>query len=132
MGLLERCHGKITRYLIYWVVYGLFYFIEYVLQVLTWWIPFYWMIKLTFLYWLAHHQYQGSVYVYRNLFTPFMQKRQKHINGWIDTAKTITQATIAEIKGDGLAVLTKKSGNILAAVMTSLTQMNKMKAEHEA
>ncbi len=54
--------GDSREWLTYWVIFGLFNGIEYI----SWFIPFYYIIKLITLIWLFHPKYQGASLIYNN------------------------------------------------------------------
>jgi len=103
--LMDRCHEKTKKYLMYWVVYGVLYLSEYVFNVLMWWIPFYWTIKLVFLFWCVSPKWQGAVYVYHNIFAPFLRNRKPFIESWILTVRSMIETTFTELKDDGATLV---------------------------
>lgn len=98
--LMACCHKKTKKYLMYWVVYGVFYLFEYVFKILMWWVPFYFVLKIAFLLWCVHPKYEGSGYVYQNIFAPFIRARRPFIEGWIVTARKLMQTTFDEVQKD--------------------------------
>lgn len=98
--LMDRCHEKTKKYLMYWVVYGVLYLGEYVFNIIMWWLPFYWTIKLIFLMWCVHPKYEGGVWVYHNVFAPVLRSRKPFIESWIVTGRELVKATFSEIQED--------------------------------
>lgn len=130
--LVAKCNEKITRYLMYWIVYGLFYLAEYVFSVLTLWIPFYWIIKLGFLYWCGSPRFHGAEIVYKNVFSPLMNKHHKTFESWVETGQKITQQTVDELKDDTAQVFQEHKGLILDAGVKLMGQVGQMQANLEA
>lgn len=116
--LMEKCYNKTKKYLMYWVVYGVFYLFEYVFRVLMWWLPFYFLIKIAFLLWCVHPKYQGSSVVYQNVFAPFLRARRPFIDSWILTGREMVRTTFKELQADAEEVLQNtpmNTDNILEA-----------------
>lgn len=61
-----------TQWLTYWVVFSLFSIVETAMSVLVTWIPFYYMIKLSFIAWLIHPKFMGAGLVYKQVVKPFV------------------------------------------------------------
>lgn len=127
--LISVCNEKAKRYLMYWIVYGLFYLAESLLKLFTWMIPFYPLIKLAFLFWCGSPRYKGAVSVYHNVFAPVMHKYQTTFTSWIDTAQAIVKTTMTEIKGDTQTAMAEHQGKIMAQGMKVMTQFGQMQNE---
>ncbi|KAI7823959.1 TB2/DP1, HVA22 family-domain-containing protein [Kickxella alabastrina] len=54
-----------AQWLTYWVVYGFLNVVEYFTRVLTYWIPFYFVIKLGFIVWLMLPATRGAEQLYQ-------------------------------------------------------------------
>lgn len=66
--------------LTYWVVYGLFHFVEFFTQWALSYIPFYWEIKICFVIWLQLPQTKGALMLYTKYLEPFLMKNQEQID----------------------------------------------------
>mmetsp|Transcript_15126 Transcript_15126/g.13664 ORF Transcript_15126/g.13664 Transcript_15126/m.13664 type:complete len:170 (-) Transcript_15126:204-713(-) len=69
-----------TEWLIYWVVYGFLGVIEGFVEILLYWIPFYYPLKLTLLLWLQLPQFGGSKIVYKSFVLPNFKKAEDKID----------------------------------------------------
>jgi len=70
-----------TEWLVYWVVYSSFGFIEYIGHSFFHGLPFYWLVKCLFLIWLmTPGQKGGSQVLYQRLIRPFVLKHHPNID----------------------------------------------------
>ncbi|KAJ8270129.1 hypothetical protein GJAV_G00110680 [Gymnothorax javanicus] len=66
-----------TKWLTYWVVYGLFNLVEFFSDIFLSWFPFYYMAKCVFLLWcMAPVSWNGSHIVYHRVIRPFFLEHQ--------------------------------------------------------
>ncbi|XP_041674312.1 receptor expression-enhancing protein 5-like [Drosophila eugracilis] len=64
-----------TKWLIYWVTFGIFTVIEFFSGLLTSVIPFYWLLKSVFLVWcMLPLERNGSIIIYHKLVQPYFLK----------------------------------------------------------
>uniref|UniRef100_A0A1A9VM85 Receptor expression-enhancing protein n=1 Tax=Glossina austeni TaxID=7395 RepID=A0A1A9VM85_GLOAU len=76
-----------TKWLIYWVTFGIMSIIEYFSGVLTSVIPFYWLLKCIFLIWcMLPVEKNGSHVIYINVVRPYFLKHHKAVDAAIDKA----------------------------------------------
>ncbi|KAL9916111.1 receptor expression-enhancing protein 5-like isoform 1-T1 [Glossina fuscipes fuscipes] len=76
-----------TKWLIYWVTFGIMSIIEYFSGVLTSVIPFYWLLKCIFLIWcMLPIENNGSNVIYNNVVRPYFLKHHKAVDAAIDKA----------------------------------------------
>lgn len=81
-----------TAWLIYWVVYSTFVFIEYIGYSFFYSLPFYWLIKCLFLIWLmVPGQSGGSQFLYTRFIRPFVHKHQSNIDKVVQGVRDYTQ-----------------------------------------
>jgi hypothetical protein len=60
--------------------------------VITYWIPFYFPLKVAFLLWCMHPTYNGASVIYNNLLKGLVQKHMHHVDkvvSEVDPAKII-------------------------------------------
>jgi len=112
-----KCHVKIKRYLMYWVIYGMLNVMEYVFKVMTWWIPFYWVIKLLFLWWCGNPRTYGALTIYHKV-APMMRRRQKHMEGWIDVVNQIARQTWNEMTDDAYGLISMHQGSMMQSIIS--------------
>ncbi|KAH8739572.1 hypothetical protein FG386_001129 [Cryptosporidium ryanae] len=86
------------QWLTYWVVYSIFSIVEVFIDIVLFWIPFYYLFKLCFLFWLFLPQTTGAVVLYTHVFRPILLRFQTEIDTTIDnvlnvsnTAKLVAQ-----------------------------------------
>ncbi|KRF97909.1 uncharacterized protein Dwil_GK21552, isoform C [Drosophila willistoni] len=74
-----------TKWLTYWVTFGIFTVIEFFSGVLTHIIPFYWLLKCAFLIWcMLPMEQNGSVIIYNKLVRPYFLKHHQSVDKIID------------------------------------------------
>ncbi|KAG7253032.1 hypothetical protein CRUP_024665 [Coryphaenoides rupestris] len=70
-----------TKWLTYWVVYGVFSVAEFFGDIFLSWFPFYYMGKCAFLVWcMAPTPSNGSVLIYTRIIRPFFLKNESKID----------------------------------------------------
>ncbi|KAG5834159.1 receptor expression-enhancing protein 5 [Anguilla rostrata] len=70
-----------TKWLTYWVVFGVFSVGEFFADIFLSWFPFYYMIKCAFLVWcMAPTPSNGSVVIYNRIIRPIFLKHQARID----------------------------------------------------
>ena len=67
------------QWLTYWVVFGIFNFVDHFAGFILSLVPFYFFLKLVFLVWLFHPSSQGATTIYNIYILPNMQQYEKHI-----------------------------------------------------
>jgi len=102
--LLKQCNLYAKKYLIYWVVYGILYLSDYIFAVLSWFIPFYGLLKISFLIWCVHPRWGGAITIY-DVFSPILRRNKGHIESWIHTWRNVMEATFVELKEETSEVL---------------------------
>jgi receptor expression-enhancing protein 5/6 len=69
-----------ARWLTYWIVFGCFHLVEFFIDILLSWIPFYFTAKLAFLLWcMAPIDFNGSKLIYKMVILPFFIKNETQI-----------------------------------------------------
>eukprot|EP01053_Blabericola_migrator_P000358 Blabericola_migrator_1__357@NODE_108_length_14046_cov_203_246656_g96_i0_p6_GENE_NODE_108_length_14046_cov_203_246656_g96_i0NODE_108_length_14046_cov_203_246656_g96_i0_p6_ORF_typecomplete_len203_score27_57TB2_DP1_HVA22/PF03134_19/2_6e29_NODE_108_length_14046_cov_203_246656_g96_i01325513863 len=81
--------SEAQQWLSYWVVYAAFSFIEIFGDFVLFWIPFYYILKLLFLFWLFLPQYQGATVVYQNVLRPLLQQHRHRIDNVIERVTSV-------------------------------------------
>jgi receptor expression-enhancing protein 5/6 len=90
-----------TEWLIYWIVYASFGFVEYIGYAFFHSLPFYWLVKCLFLVWLmAPGEKGGSHILYNRLIRPFVLKHHPVIDKHIRDGRSFFPA--ARISRDTL------------------------------
>ncbi|XP_032591025.1 receptor expression-enhancing protein 5 isoform X2 [Drosophila grimshawi] len=74
-----------TKWLTYWVTFGIFTVIEFFSHMLTHVIPFYWLLKCGFLIWcMLPMENNGSEIIYQKLVRPYFLKHHASVDKIID------------------------------------------------
>jgi receptor expression-enhancing protein 5/6 len=73
---LEYHDGQVHHYLKYWIVFGVFSLIEFWVDIVLFWIPFYNELKLGMLVWLQLPQTSGAVAVYDRVIKPLVNQHE--------------------------------------------------------
>ncbi|EGR33531.1 TB2 HVA22 family protein, putative [Ichthyophthirius multifiliis] len=68
------------QWLTYWVVYSFFTVFDDLLYYLLSFIPFYYLIKITFYVYMFHPNIQGAAHIYTQVLAPFLRKHQNKID----------------------------------------------------
>ncbi|RVE65389.1 hypothetical protein OJAV_G00115920, partial [Oryzias javanicus] len=77
-----------TKWLTYWVVYGVFSVAEFFADIFLSWFPFYYIGKCAFLVWcMAPTPSNGSVQIYHRIIRPFFLKNENRIDDAVKNLK---------------------------------------------
>ncbi|XP_077099457.1 receptor expression-enhancing protein 5 [Siphateles boraxobius] len=77
-----------TKWLTYWVVYGVFSVAEFFADIFLSWFPFYFLGKCVFLVWcMAPTPSNGSVLLYTKIILPFFLKNEANIDSVMKDVK---------------------------------------------
>lgn len=71
-------------WLTYWVVYSAFSIVEYFVDFILFWVPFYYLLKFCFLLYLALPSFKGAEVVYNVIVRPFLLEHQEPIDAYVD------------------------------------------------
>merc|ERR1711874_104330 len=86
-ALESKGHSDDAQWLTYWVVFSAFHVIEYFVDFITCWVPFYWLSKVFFLTWcMAPLESNGSKFIYANVILPLFKKHQATIDSALSNA----------------------------------------------
>ncbi|KAJ8377810.1 hypothetical protein AAFF_G00251290 [Aldrovandia affinis] len=90
-----------TKWLTYWVVYGIFSLAEFFSDIFLFWFPFYYAAKCVFLLWcMAPVSWNGSQVVYKRLVRPLFLKHQATVDSMVNDlssgAKSAAEAVSKE------------------------------------
>ncbi|KAL7540334.1 hypothetical protein ACHAXR_010027 [Thalassiosira sp. AJA248-18] len=95
-ALEHRASGEVTQWLIYWVVYSFFSIIEVFIDVLLYWIPFYYAFKVAFLLWAMLPQTRGAKFLYDSFLKDFLKANESKIDAALNNAKASAGKVAAE------------------------------------
>ncbi|KAG0048117.1 hypothetical protein BGZ83_006886 [Gryganskiella cystojenkinii] len=88
----SRDPTRLTAWLMYWTVMGLFTLVEFVLDTFVFWLPFYYEFKMLFVLWMILPQTQGSIYLYQAIVDPYLTQHEREID---QTLKDIQKQAMA-------------------------------------
>merc|ERR1711957_580302 len=80
MGLETKDPDDDKHMLTYWVVWGIFSFIDLFTASLLKFIPFYFIIKIVFLIWLFMPNTKGALIIYNKFISKLFKKYEKQID----------------------------------------------------
>jgi receptor expression-enhancing protein 5/6 len=95
----NKVRGEDTQWLIYWVVFAFFSIIEVFVDVLLYWIPFYYAFKLAFLLWAMLPQTRGAKFLYDSFLRDFLKKNESKIDAALNDAKRSAATVASEVAG---------------------------------
>uniref|UniRef100_A0A3B3DI85 Receptor expression-enhancing protein n=1 Tax=Oryzias melastigma TaxID=30732 RepID=A0A3B3DI85_ORYME len=91
-----------TKWLTYWVVYGVFSVAEFFADIFLSWFPFYYIGKCAFLVWcMAPTPSNGSVQIYHRVIRPFFLKNENRIDDAMKNLKDSASDAADKIRDEG-------------------------------
>ncbi len=113
-----------VKWMMYWIVFALFTFVETVADIFASILPFYYEAKILFIIWLISPWTKGSTYLYRKFVHPTLSKREQEIDEYISQASNKGYEALKKVSRDGLTI----AANV---VMTSAIKASTLKqTEH--
>lgn len=91
--------GDDTQWLVYWVIFAFFSIMETFVDILLYWIPFYYAFKLAFLLWAMLPQTNGAKFLYENFLKDLLKKNESRIDAALNDAKKNAGSIAGEISG---------------------------------
>lgn len=73
-----------TQWLTYWIIYGLFGFFETFIDLILYWIPFFYAIKIAFLVWCMHPTTKGATVLYTSVVRPAFLAHEEKIDSLLN------------------------------------------------
>ncbi|XP_071491648.1 receptor expression-enhancing protein 2-like [Diadema antillarum] len=101
-----------VKWMMYWIVFALFSCVETVADIFASILPFYYEIKILFIFWLISPWTKGSTYLYRKCIHPTLSKKEQEIDEYINQASTRGYEALKRVGRDGMTLAAN-------AVMTS-------------
>merc|ERR1711934_341631 len=96
-------------WLTYWVVYSCFCLIEGFLEYILFWVPFYYPIKLAFLFFLFLPQTKGAMQLYEKFLRPALKPYVTLIDGAANDAINKVQGAASKLTGEATAAVGKET-----------------------
>lgn len=104
----SKTKGDDTQWLVYWVIFAIFSIMEVFVDLVLYWIPFYYAFKLAFLLWAMLPQTKGAKFLYDSFLKDFLKKNESRIDAALadakKTASTITSDVTAAAEETAKAV----------------------------
>ncbi|XP_051554978.1 receptor expression-enhancing protein 6-like [Myxocyprinus asiaticus] len=95
-----------TKWLTYWVVYGLFSVAEFFSDIFLFWFPFYYAGKCLFLLWcMAPFSWNGSQIIYTRLVRPFFLKHEAVFDNVVSDLSGKAKNAAESMAKEGLTLL---------------------------
>ncbi|MGH0125500.1 UNVERIFIED_CONTAM: hypothetical protein FKN15_043350 [Acipenser sinensis] len=107
-----------TKWLTYWVVYGIFSVAEFFSDIFLYWFPFYYAGKCLFLLWcMAPVAWNGSQILYTRLVRPFFLKHQASVDSVVNelSGQAIHAAESLTRGGQACVAVKNKAKALIAA-----------------
>ncbi|VDP45389.1 unnamed protein product [Soboliphyme baturini] len=86
-----------VRWTMYWIVFALFLWIETLTDVLLFWLPFYYELKIVFVIWLLSPYTRGATILYKTFIHPTLTLHEEAIDDWLDRAFKNSLSTAMDI-----------------------------------
>jgi receptor expression-enhancing protein 5/6 len=114
-----------TQWLIYWVVYAFFSILEVFIDILLYWIPFYYAFKMAFLLWAMLPQTKGAKFLYDSFLKDFLKKNESKIDAALNDAKRSASTVASEV----VAATAEVSSAALSAAAEQVSKGNENKED---
>jgi len=114
-----------TQWLIYWVVYAFFSILEVFIDILLFWIPFYYAFKMAFLLWAMLPQTKGAKFLYDSFLKDFLKKNESKIDAALNDAKRSAATVATEV----VAATAEVSSAALSAAAEQVSKGNDNKED---
>ncbi|GIY75516.1 receptor expression-enhancing protein 4 [Caerostris extrusa] len=96
-----------VKWMMYWIIFALFTCVETFADILvSFWLPFYYEMKILFVLWLLSPATRGSSVMYRRFVHPQLTKREKEIDDYIAKARDQGYNTVLQLGTKGLSYAT--------------------------
>lgn len=111
-----------VKWMMYWIVFAIFSFIEVFADILISWFPFYYILKLCFILWLVLPATKGSSLLYRKVIHPQLISREKEIDAYVEKAKDQSCTALIALGSRGFAFVTNLIVNTAAKGQSKLAE----------
>ncbi|CAL8251864.1 unnamed protein product [Merluccius merluccius] len=97
-----------TKWLTYWVVYGVFSVGEFFSDIFLYWFPFYYAFKCLFLLWcMAPVAWNGSQVIYSRVVRPFFLRHEATVDGMVNDLSGKAMSAAEAVTREVLSTLVK-------------------------
>ncbi|XP_064181441.1 receptor expression-enhancing protein 2-like isoform X1 [Anguilla rostrata] len=91
-----------VKWMMYWIVFAFFTTAETLTDIILYWFPFYFELKIAFVIWLLSPYTKGSSLLYRKFVHPTLSNREQEIDEYITQAKDRSYETMMRYGKRGL------------------------------
>ncbi|XP_071402935.1 receptor expression-enhancing protein 6 [Centroberyx affinis] len=111
-----------TKWLTYWVVYGVFSLGEFFSDIFLYWFPFYYAAKCVFLLWcMAPVSWNGSQVIYSRLVRPVFLRHEATVDGMVSDLSGKAMNAAESLTREVLSTLVKNK-NFLSPTVSPVSQ----------
>ncbi|CAI4230374.1 unnamed protein product [Auanema sp. JU1783] len=87
-----------VKWMMYWIVFAVYCFVENIADVLVaFWFPFYFQLKIVFMFWLLSPWTKGASILYRKWIHPNLMHYERDIDAFLEQAKSESYNQIVRI-----------------------------------
>ncbi|KAJ8337622.1 hypothetical protein SKAU_G00365880 [Synaphobranchus kaupii] len=91
-----------VKWMMYWIVFACFSTAETLTDIILYWFPFYFELKIAFVIWLLSPYTKGSSLLYRKFVHPTLSSKEKEIDEYIAQARERSYETMMRFGKRGL------------------------------
>ncbi|EFO25119.1 hypothetical protein LOAG_03363 [Loa loa] len=92
-----------VKWMMYWIVFAFFCFIETIADIIvSFWLPFYYELKIIFVLWLLSPWTKGASILYRKWVHPTLTKHEKDIDLLLEHAKSESYNQVMRLGSRGI------------------------------
>ncbi|KAF9973613.1 hypothetical protein BGZ73_003135 [Actinomortierella ambigua] len=103
----SRNNMRLQAWLMYWTVLSLYTIAEPFADLLFFWFPFYYDIKMLFVLWMVLPQTQGSLYIYQVFVEPYLISHEQDIDKKLQDVQKQAKALGSDYIKRGIAAVQK-------------------------
>ncbi|XP_017078773.1 uncharacterized protein LOC108112911 isoform X3 [Drosophila eugracilis] len=116
-----------VKWMMYWIVFAFFTCIETFTDIFISWLPFYYEVKVTLVFWLLSPATKGSSTLYRKFVHPMLTRHEQEIDEYVNQAKERGYSAVLQLGSKGVNYATnvlmqtaiKGGGNLVQTIKRS-------------
>ncbi|XP_028331748.1 receptor expression-enhancing protein 3 isoform X1 [Gouania willdenowi] len=93
-----------VRWMMYWIVFALYTFVETITDLTLAWFPLYYEMKVAFVIWLLSPYTRGASLIYKKCLHPLLSSKEREIDEYIVQAKEKSYETMVNFGKQGLTI----------------------------
>lgn len=115
-----------VKWMMYWIVFALFTCTEFLADIfVSFWLPFYYELKLVVLFWLLSPYTKGASYIYRKLIHPKLEEHESKIDQYLERVRQDSYQTLMTVGSKGLVYAREVVANVAVKGQLSLADQLK-------